>query len=639
MTGQQTVMLFDGIRLNTSTFRQGPNQYFFTIDSRSIQRLEVVRGSASTRWGSDAMAGALLATPIAPSFQPNVGKWTVRPRAAIRTATADGELGGRAQLDVGWSDRVALVGGVGYRDLGQLQAGGQVVSPVTGQPPPTPLFEADGRTQRGTGFRELTDDVRLVVRASSKAQVTLGWYDYRQFDAPRTDKCPAYTAPLQSCLRYEEQFRTLTYVALDTHDGPRFAARTRTTLSFQRQHELRQQINLRPTRNLGRDDVYTFGTGVHVQTTSFELGRHVRLTWHYGLDAYVDYVDSRRWNVYPTTGVVSYESRGQYLDGGRYVTSGAWTDVRATFVDRVEVRAGGRGGWVLARAAGDPTSGTAAVDRQFGVAVGGAGVSVRTWPWLVLVANVDQGFRAPNLDDLTSRQVTGPGFVYENNALRPERALTVEGGVRVDHPWIQLEVHGFETRIVGLVAKAPRATADCPPDDDVCNASKTIFQLVNLGAPAHIRGVDGSVRVFLPAGFGLRSTLSYAWGEGPNPIARPSDPDAAWDPRVPLSRIPPLNGTAEATWRGVDSGLFVGAAVRWAAAQRRLALADQQDPRIPTGGTPGFAVLDLRAGYRFDRHALLGVVFENVTDAAYRYHGSSVNGPGRGLLATLEVGF
>ena len=48
LTGQQTIMMFDGIRLNNSTFRQGPNQYFFTIDSRTVQKLEVLRGSAST---------------------------------------------------------------------------------------------------------------------------------------------------------------------------------------------------------------------------------------------------------------------------------------------------------------------------------------------------------------------------------------------------------------------------------------------------------------------------------------------------------------------------------------------------------------------------------------------------------------
>jgi outer membrane cobalamin receptor len=57
LTGQQTVMFFDDVRVNNATFRQGPNQYFFTIDASSIQQLEVVRGSASTRYGSDALGG------------------------------------------------------------------------------------------------------------------------------------------------------------------------------------------------------------------------------------------------------------------------------------------------------------------------------------------------------------------------------------------------------------------------------------------------------------------------------------------------------------------------------------------------------------------------------------------------------
>jgi iron complex outermembrane receptor protein/hemoglobin/transferrin/lactoferrin receptor protein len=78
--------------------------------------------------------------------------------------------------------------------------------------------------------------------------------------------------------------------------------------------------------------------------------------------------------------------------------------------------------------------------------------------------------------------------------------------------------------------------------------------------------------------------------------------------------------------------------MRWARAQDRLALSDISDERIPRGGTPGFMVIDGRVGWRFARHAAVHTVFENLTDEAYRYHGSSVNGPGRSFTMQMELG-
>ena len=46
----------------------------------------------------------------------------------------------------------------------------------------------------------------------------------------------------------------------------------------------------------------------------------------------------------------------------------------------------------------------------------------------------------------------------------------------------------------------------------------------------------------------------------------------------------------------------------------------------------------MRAGYRVDARLLFTVVFENVSDAAYRVHGSSINGPGRGVRVGVEAG-
>ena len=53
---------------------------------------------------------------------------------------------------------------------------------------------------------------------------------------------------------------------------------------------------------------------------------------------------------------------------------------------------------------------------------------------------------------------------------------------------------------------------------------------------------------------------------------------------------------------------------------------------------PGFVVVDLRASYRMARRLAAVLIVENVFDSPYRYHGSSVNGAGRGFVLSLEAG-
>jgi outer membrane receptor protein involved in Fe transport len=629
LTGQQTLALFDGVRLNTSTWRQGPNQYFFTLDSRTLDSIEVLRSGASTLYGSDALGGVLLAHPHQPPPPPT----PIRPTLQLRAATADVERGGRLQVQ-GATGQLGFIGGIGGRRVGLLESGGIVLNPSDGKLPEVPRFAEDGRTQLGTGFDERTADARLVWRLSEEDTLTAATYLYRQYDAPRTDLCAPPFARFDECLRYDEQFRTLAYAAW-AHTSPEGLS-SRATLSWQRQHELR--IYDRPAFSVvdrGTDDVDTFGTTVRLSFPPLSLaGRPVRVIA--GADGALDRVHSSALTRFTALDVELQRSRGQYLEGSRYFTSGLFGDGEWELHPSLTARAGTRVGLVTARAPADTESGTLAVDRTWVPWVGHAGVEWRAAPPLTLLAHVDHSYRAPNLDDLSSRQQTGPGFQFENAALGPERATTLDLGARLRTRHLSLEGWAFGTRIDGAITRRPRNVADCPPSTPQCGASWSRFQLVNARAASVLYGLEGNVRARLPAMLTAQAGVAWAWGESPNPADPPSNPSTPYAPRVPLSRVPPLNGTAELLWAH-PSGFSASAGLRWALLQDRLAVADRSDARIPIGGTPGYTIVDLRASWRLGTRLLLAAVLENLGDAAYRSHGSSVNGPGRGLVVSLET--
>jgi outer membrane receptor protein involved in Fe transport len=640
-TGQQTVLLFDHVRLNNSTFRQGPNQYFFTIDSHTIDSIDILRGSASTRYGSDAMAGVVHAHPLEPTFGLPGDGLRLAPRGLFRYGSADGEVGGRGQIEASVGDAFGLIGGLGYRSVGLLEAGGPVYNPEDGELPQVPRFADDERTQLGTGFDELTGDLRATAPVGRAGRLITAWYGYYQTDAPRTDQCAPPFAPFNECLRYDEQFRTLVYGAYEGDLGPA-ARRLRLTLSWQRQHERR--IHERPgsfTINGGRDDVDTVGVALSTRSERVALGGRdpetLGLRVDYGLDLYRDTLDTLAWLTFSDVAVTRLRSRGQYLDGSSYLQGGVFGEGELRIARVLDLRLGARLALARAEAPEDVESGTLGVDQSWVAAVGNAGIEWRPTRGLTLSLTADQGFRAPNLDDLTSRQQTGPGVQIENADLRPERSLSTELGLRFVSEAVALDAWAYRTAIFDGIERRTRSIADCPPATPACNSSWSQLQLVNLEDTATIYGAEGALRLWLPLSLEVRTSVSWARGTVPNPEERPRDPSADYDPRVELSRIPPINGTAELLWRG-ERGIYLGGAVRWAAAQDRLAPSDRSDARIPLGGTPGFAVLDLRAGFRPDRHVAVTAIVENVSDAAYRYHASSTNGAGRSVLLQLEGG-
>lgn len=645
LTGQRNVILFDKIRLNTSTYRQGPNQYFFTVDHQSLASLEVLRGSASTLYGSDALGGAILSQPLRATPPPNPSSFWWKSALEARTHSADQRYGGRVSAQMGWASTLRAIAGFSARRVGMLESSGPIRSPLDGQMHKSPSFERDLRTQVGTGFKEYTGDFRLTFEPRRSLQIFAAMYRYRQRDAPRTDKCPPLEGRAGECLVYKKQDRDLSYLGAEIELPSSIWARLSTRLSVSRQYEWRQWFldNLLPdvpggTQSDAHDDVWTYGALLHLHSRFIEISTNWSIKATSGAEFYGDKVSSdsqqRFTDVQPA--ITLKHPRGQYMQGSTYLSAGAFAQGELRYKNRLWMELGGRSSWVHAQVPPELRSDTRAVSKHYLPLAAHIGLHWRLAPQLRWQNSVDRGFRAPNLDDLSGRQQIGPGFQFENHALRPEGSWSFDSGLRYLAPKLQLALFAFHTRLQNAIARAPRTIDACPDSQsgpEGCLASRTRFSLVNLASTSQLWGAEASAGWQIFAPLRVEASLSYAWGEGPSP-------DALAAGREPLSRVPPLHG--HLAWshhldKLASGQLRWGGALQWAAAQTRLALADRADARIPLGGTPGYLVANLELGWQANERVEFSMMLENLFDSPYRNHGSSVNGAGRSLRARLRV--
>jgi iron complex outermembrane receptor protein/hemoglobin/transferrin/lactoferrin receptor protein len=257
----------------------------------------------------------------------------------------------------------------------------------------------------------------------------------------------------------------------------------------------------------------------------------------------------------------------------------------------------------------------------------GGGVRLHVGGPVWAVASANQGFRAPNLDDLTAQSSEGPGFQIGNPALRAESSITFEGGVQVRDRRATASAFAYATYIDDFIT---REVTTCPePLQAACGDEAAVFRLINAES-ARVRGVELDAHVQLPAGVSLLGAATWTRGD------RQTSAEPA-DPREPLSRLPPTHGVFAVRF-AIARDYFAETAARWALAQDRLSAADLADARIPPGGTPGFGVVDVRAGARIRDDLRVTVAVENLANSRWRVHGSGVDGAGLNVVVAVSGG-
>jgi outer membrane receptor protein involved in Fe transport len=590
LKGSQVLHLVDGMRLNNAFFRNAPNQYLGLVDAYATERAEVVRGSAPSLYGADAMGGVLQILTREPGFEGD--DWQRSGRLYASYNSVDSSLVGRAEAAGGHEGNV-VSGGATWQDHGNRETGDGTIRPSAYE-----IKAADFKWRKSIGeASELMLSVQYLEQPKS----------------PRVDELvPGYGQEHPSSEQYWFKPNRREFL----HARYRLESEARWFSHFEA-HLARQVItDDRLTQDFGETEITEEESdstldGLTLQFNSPWGQDGNELVW--GFEYYSDEISSSRLRTDTATGE-SRASRGRYpddstMDSLAVYASNRWhrgpltLDAGLRYSD-FDIR-------LPATAEVDavkltPSDLTGDVHLGYELATG-----VR------LLANLGRGFRPPNIFDLgTLGSRPGNRFNVPNPDLEAESVWSYDLGVKLSSAHWELEAFAWYADYQDKISS--RYTGDITP------GGRRVVQSDNLNE-ATLYGFESGLRYIASDELEIYAVLNYTRG----------DETGADGNEIPADRIPPMNGRLGLAWWPREA-LRIEPYLDFASEQDRLSPRDAGDPRIDPEGTSGFGTLNLTLSWQVSEPFSTGLRLQNLADKSYREHGSGIDAPGRNLGVWFE---
>lgn len=576
LTGNQTLIVVDGIRLNNSIFRYGPNQYMNLIEPDLIEKVEILKGSGAVQYGTDALTGVI-------HLETNQLSFTKKPvwNAKLNTRITNRFMEKSVRPTFGFqSKHIAIQAGGAFKEFGDLVAGGAI-----------------GK-QSPSGYNESSQHIKAMINLGK------GWTLKSNFQHLRQPNVPVF-------FKYVfENFITNTSAPIDRSMG---YAIVNKKIKGGKLNELKFFISrqrIEETRKLQKkgsalmrtenDAARTVGIGT-------ELGNSFSSTWNAttGIDIYSDLVNSTRIDQSTADGS-SKSLRGLYPDNARYQSISIYHLHHITW-GKLQIEAGTRYNRYIA-IINDTTLGK--VNMKPKALIFQAGTSYQLIKNIFVYGNISEGFRAPNIDDLGTLGIVDFRYEKPNYGLQPEKSLNTEVGIKFYNKIIQAEASVFRTGLRNLITRIKTSENISGYD---------VYEKKNIDK-GYIKGSEVSITATPSKYVYIRSNLTYLYGQS---VSR----------NEPLRRIPPLTAHLIAGYTFKDHE--IGMIYTHSDPQYRLAQGDKDDVRIGKSGTPGFNLISIYTRVNF-KHFTIQLYLNNLTNTIYKTHGSGIYEMGRSVTLSLS---
>ncbi|MCB0400457.1 MAG: TonB-dependent receptor, partial [Flavobacteriales bacterium] len=635
----RVLLVVDGVRMNNAIYRSGHLQNAITIDNSIIENTEVIYGSNSIVYGSDAIGGVVHFETKTPQFRGEND--TINNNGAeayARYATANREKTAHFDFNLGWK-KLATVTSVTFSEFEDLKMG---QTPNNDYPDfglvkyyadridnkDTTVRKSDFYKQIGTAYSQTDLLQKISFKPSNKFLLTLNTQYSTSSDVPRYDQLSDMKSDGNmkwAEWHYGPQNRLLTALSARIISENNFFSKVEILPHFQKIDEDRITRRFGDSlRTVREEDVNVFGLNVDF------VKNNQTSNWYYGIELTHNLVTSTAYAEDILDGQRYTASTRYPDDGSTYSSAAAYVSFKNNFTEHATYSLGARyTQTVLSSNFADTTFVRlpfTEITSNNGAVTGNAGIAYHPSDKFRVYTSISTGFRAPNVDDVGKVFAKDDYVMVPNNQVKPEYSYNGElGFVKSfgDHDDLVINAVGFYTLLKDAIVRdfySLNGTDSLAYDGDTLQVqtNKNVEEAVVYGITVNL-GLKFSNDVM------IKNSFTYTVGRS-----------TTFD--VPLAHIPPFYGRTDIILKSHPITVDVYMKYQgWKWISDYSPYGEDNEDQATVNGTPAWQTFNINVAFQLSKSFSFQAALENMMDVHYRPFASGVSGAGRNFIITLRA--
>ena len=646
LSTNRLVLSVDGVRLNNAIFRSGNIHNVISISPMNIENTEVIMGSASVLYGSDAIGGVMnfytkkakLSNDSNPNIQININS---------RYSSASNEKMYHIDFNYGL-EKIAFLSSFSKSDFDDLTMGihgpSDYLRPnyVTQNSAGDDVLVTNSkpRVQRNTGYSQTNFMQKVLYEPNEDLSIDIGIHFSKTGNIPRYDRLIRTNE--NEGLYYSEWYygpqewllinSQLTYIPNETkfYDELKFGS------SFQRFSESRNSRRFSDSFLKSREeelDIFSLNLDFFKK-----ISENSNIT--YGLEMIENKVGSFAKSI-NISDLSETPISTRYPDNSSLNSLGLYINYKTKIIEDVFFQSGVRYSSTVLKS--DLSQNNIYYDFIYenttlenGAFVGGIGLSwvrniYNNWKF-----NINTAFRSPNIDDLAKVFDSEPGsVVVPNPDLKPERSFGLEfGGYFRTKNNIELDFSSYVTYLYNSFIR-DNFTLSNGLSEIIYDGELSQIQALQNSSKSFIYGIEFGINMFLNKNFRMKSQH--------NLIAGYELDDLPFG--MPVRHIPPNYGNFHLIYNNGDFTIDTYLNYNSKISFNNLAESERAKPymyALDENGnpySPSWMTFNVRSKYSFSKMLNINFTVENITNKLYRPYSSGISAPGLNFIFSLSYAY